>query len=201
MTEKRTNATRDDYVRSQGSAAIGARLRRLSERIDRDAGRVYAAAGVTFEQRWFGVIHALFRHGPLSVGEVADLLGISHASVSQTRQSLIGAGLLAPRGDPNDGRRRTLHLTNAGAKLVARLTPIWNVLNQVAIELDAEAREVVAALDRLEQALDRRSLYERAQRALQQEGAWGRDSSPSKRRPRGTTSAVRRPSRSTGSPK
>lgn len=170
MNEKRAKATRGDYVRSQGSAAIGGRLRRLSERIDRDAGRVYADVGVTFEQRWFGVIHALFRHGPLSVGEVADLLGISHASVSQTRQSLAGAGLVAPQGDPDDGRRRTLHLTNAGRKLVERLTPIWEVLNTVAVELDAEARGVVDALERLEQALDRESLYDRAQRALQRDG-------------------------------
>jgi DNA-binding MarR family transcriptional regulator len=182
MSEKRSTTRRGDYVRSQGGAAIGARLRRLSERIDRDAGQIYADMGVVFEQRWFGLIHALARHGPLSVGEVADLLGISHASVSQTRQSLIRAGLLAPQGDPDDGRRRTLHLTAAGRKLIARLTPIWNVLSEVAIELDTEAGGVVAALERLESALDHESLHVRAQRLLERHSAPTRQGSSKPRR-------------------
>jgi MarR family transcriptional regulator, organic hydroperoxide resistance regulator len=176
MSNKRARPSRGDYVRSQGGAAIGARLRRLSERIDRDAGRTYSDAGVSFEQRWFGVLDALARLGPLAVGEVAELLGISHASVSQTCQSLVRANLLEPHGDPEDARRRTLHLTSSARTLIERLTPIWNVLSKVAVELDAEAEHVVAALERLEQALDRQSLYERAKAALLAEESEARES-------------------------
>lgn len=150
-----------DYHRSLGGAAIGARLRRLSERVDRDATRVYAELGVAFEQRWMGVLDQLSRRDGPSVKELAETLGISHPSVSQTRASLLAAGLIEDQPDPTDGRRRTLQLTSAGRALVAGLRPVWDALEQASRDLDDEAQNAVAALDRLEVALDRRSLFDR----------------------------------------
>lgn len=150
-----------DFPRSRGGGALGARLRRLSERIDGEAARVYAAFGIAFEQRWFGVLDQLARHAGLTVGELAARLGITHVSVSQTRQSLERAGLVESQPLPGDARARALALTAAGRALVERLAPTWEALEAVAQELDAEAGGVVAALDRLEAALQHRSLRER----------------------------------------
>ncbi|WP_044563409.1 MarR family winged helix-turn-helix transcriptional regulator [Azospirillum sp. B4] len=151
----------EDYSRRLGGAALGARLRRLSEAIDGDATRAYAALDVTFEQRWFGVLNQLSLNGPLTVGELAARLRITHVSVSQTRASLEKAGLAQTTADPDDARRRRLSLTPAGQGLVSRLRPLWQALEGAALELDAEAQAVTAALDRLEDALARRSLYQR----------------------------------------
>ena len=159
-------ATQVDHIRRQGDIAIGGRLRRLSERIDREAARVYADAGVAFEQRWLGVLEHLIIHGPQSVGDLAQRLNISHVSVSQTRQSLEKAGIIFQTQDPDDGRRRTLALTEAGQALVVQLTPIWDALSAVSAELNAEAGNLVATLDRLDDALDRASLYERTKARL-----------------------------------
>lgn len=150
-----------DYNRSLGGAALGGRLRRLSERIDRDANRIYAGLGVDFEQRWHGVLDQLVVFGPMSVNELARALAISHPSVSQTRNSLRRAGLITERVDPADGRRRTLHLTAKGRALVAKLQPVWTSLDKVGVALDSEAGDVVAALNRLEDALNRRSIFDR----------------------------------------
>jgi len=150
-----------DYGRNLGGAAIGARLRRLSERIDRDANRVYALLGIEFEQRWMGVLDLIARRGPMSVNELAATLAISHPSVSQTRRSLTAAGLLEEQPDAADGRRRILHLTRDGRALVRRLRPVWAALEAAGRELNAEAHDAVSALDRLDEALDRRSLFER----------------------------------------
>lgn len=155
-----------DYNRSLGGAAIGARLRRLSERIDRDANRVYAELGAKFEQRWLGVLDQLVLHGAMSVNELARALVISHPSVSETRNSLRRAGLITERADPADGRRRTLHLTAKGGALVAKLQPVWSVLDQVGVALNAEAGDTIAALNRLEDALDRSSIFDRVNDSL-----------------------------------
>ena len=149
-----------------GGAAIGALLRRLSERIDRDANRVYAQLGVTFEQRWMGVLDLLARQGPMSVKDLARDLKISHPSVSQTRGSLLAAGLVAERLDPRDGRRRALHLTPDGQALVETLLPVWAALDQVGRALNAEAGDAVSALTDLEEALNRRSIQDRVAEAL-----------------------------------
>lgn len=171
-TEIRGEAAVEASERRQslGGAVIGAHLRRLSERIDREANRIYAQLGVAFEQRWMGVLDQLARRGPMSVNALARELGISHPSVSQTRSSLLAAGLVADRPDPSDGRRRSLHLTDQGEALVRRLRPVWNALDQAGRELDAEAGEAVAVLTRLEAALDRQSIAERVARALAENG-------------------------------
>ena len=150
-----------DYVAERGGAALGARLRRLSAAIDVDAARIYAAMGLRFEQRWFGVINQLSLNGPMSVSELAAVLGISHASVSETRQSLEKAGLVLSEPDRRDLRRRTLALSRSGEALVDQLRPLWSAFDEVARRLDAEAGGVTQALEGLEQALGRRSLLDR----------------------------------------
>ena len=151
----------DDYSRDKGGQALGARLRRLSERIDSDGARIYAARGVVFEQRWFGVLNQMILKGPTTVGEIAGALRITHVSVSQSCRSLEKAGLIRSAPDPADARRRTLSLTPAGEALVAQMTPLWDAFNAVAAELNEEAGDVVAVLDRLDDALARRSMFER----------------------------------------
>lgn len=155
-----------DFTRSSGAAAIGARLRRLSERIDRDAARLYRESGEVFEQRWYGTVQLLAQGAPLSVGDLAAALGVSHASVSQIRSGLAKAGLVAFDVDRKNARLRRLSLTPKGQALVLRLMPLWAALNEASIELNAEVDDVIAAIDSLDSALARNSLYERVKAKL-----------------------------------
>ena len=155
-----------DYTRKYGPAAIGARLRRLSESIDEDAGRIYVDLGIDFQQRWVGILEQLHDRGAQPVGELAASLGIRHSSVSQTRRSLEEAGLVESEVDPQDGRSRLLRLSGRGKELVRRLQPLWKILNATSLELDQEADHVIAALDRLDRALERLSLYDRVRQKL-----------------------------------
>jgi len=150
-----------DYSRDAGGAALGARLRRASERMDRDATRIYATRNMHFEQRWYGILNQLVVNGPMSIGAIADALRITHVSVSQASRSLEKAGLVVSQSVPSDARRRELALTAKGHALVAELAPLWTAFNDAAAELNAEAGNVVALLDRLDDALDRRSLFDR----------------------------------------
>lgn len=152
----------EDYSRGFGGEALAARLRRASERIDRDGSRVYAAQGIRFEQRWYGTLRQLSEHDrPMGVGEIAAILRITHVSVSEASRSMEKAGLIVSQASAEDGRRRLLALTEQGRAMVARLTPLWDAFNAAARELDAEAGDIVRLLDRLDDALDRRSMFER----------------------------------------
>jgi len=155
-----------DYVRSKAAAALGARLRRLSEAVDGDTARIYAELGVVFEQRWFGVLNQLRLGGPATVGDIAGRLRITHASVSQSRHSLQAAGLVTSEADHTDRRRHLIFLTDKGHSLATRLGPVWQAFEAAAEEVDAEAGNVVAALDRLDAALAERSLFDRIRAKL-----------------------------------
>lgn len=155
-----------DYPSRFGGAAIGARLRRLSDRIDREADGLYSEFGIDFEQRWFGVLNQLTLNKALSVSELAAALGVTHVAVSQTRAALLERGLIATADDPKDARRRVLTLSAAGRKLVTQLGPLWAALNDAARELDREAGNVAEALANLEAALEKRSLTARVRAKL-----------------------------------
>lgn len=148
------------------TTAIGKRLRRLSSLIDQDVKRFYDAEGVSFEQRWFGVLNELALKGPMSVKDLAEALRITHASVSETRKSLEERKLIGSRPDKEDGRQRLLSLTKSGEAFIETMQPLWQALEDVSVELNTETRNVVAALDRLSAALDKKSLFERAREKL-----------------------------------
>ena len=150
-----------DYNRDAGGAALAARLRRLSERIDRDGTRLYAAQNIRFEQRWYGLLNQLVLNGPMSIGDIARTLRITHVSISQASRSLEAAGIIASAASTQDARRRVLSLTPKGQALVAQLSPLWLAFNSVAEELNAEAGDLVKLLDRLDDALAQRSLFDR----------------------------------------
>src|ERR1700722_15119766 len=84
-----------DYLATHGINALGSRLRRLLERLDRDVAAIYRAANICFEARWFPVFIALHDNGPLTVGALSERLGVTHAAISQGRAALGAEGLIA----------------------------------------------------------------------------------------------------------
>ncbi|MFV1917985.1 MarR family transcriptional regulator [Sphingomonas sp. MJ1 (PH-R8)] len=57
----------------------------------------------------------------LRQGTLAEELGLEGASLVPLIQQLLQAGLLDRRPDPEDGRAKTLHLTDAGRSLAAEV--------------------------------------------------------------------------------
>lgn len=146
---------------------FGSRLRRLIERIDRDVSALYREAGIAFEPRWFTVFDALREGGPATVGDLAERLGVTHAAVSQVRSALLAEGLIETRPDPADGRRHSLALTAKGEATAARLEPLWLAINAATARMLAEeAPGLLAGLEDLGQALDRKPLKTRVADAL-----------------------------------
>ena len=150
-----------DYSRAFGGEALAARLRRASDRLDRDGTRIYATQKVRFEQRWYGVLRQLLNRNDMSVGEIAAALRITHVSVSQACRSMEKAGIITSAVSASDARRRDLSLTPKGRALTRKLTPLWEAFNKAAEDLNAEAGDLVKLLDRLDDALDRKSMFDR----------------------------------------
>jgi DNA-binding MarR family transcriptional regulator len=156
-----------DYVRQKGVAAFGTRLRRLSERLDRQVLALYRAHDSAFQPRWFALVVALRERGVLSVGELAALLGITHAAISQLRGELIKAGLVRAKPDPGDRRRQLLELTPAGKRTVTKLQPLWAAVAAATGALCAEmAPDLLEALGRIEDAVEAKSIGARTDEIL-----------------------------------
>ena len=101
------------------------------------------------------VLGRLDREGTSTVGELAMSEGVRPQSMAQTVAELEGAGLVARRPDPVDGRRVLVELTEDGHAALAsdrREREGW-LAEAIAERLDAEEQHVlqraVRLLDRL----------------------------------------------------
>lgn len=146
---------------------MACRIRRLSERLDRDLRDIYQANGVYFDPAWFPVVAALNDHGPLSLIELGDATGLGAASISALRGRLVSEGVVEPGQDPRDLRRQRLSLTPKGRALVLELEALWCAIGKASQALCAEtAPALLSELEVLEQALHRRRLPARVKAHL-----------------------------------
>ena len=161
-----------DYVKAMGAAAFGTRLRRFSEMLDRQVRDVYFALDVEFEPRWFPIVNVLRAKQTSSVGELASLLGITHAAISQLRRELVDAGLVRASADPADGRRQILQLSAAGSRMVAKLDPVWHAIARATEALLSKtAPHILRELAEAEASLIRKSMNLRVERMMSADAA------------------------------
>jgi DNA-binding MarR family transcriptional regulator len=84
--------------------AVGALGRRL--RAERPANSLSATK--------LTVLGQLYRRGPATAGEMADLERVQPQSLTRVVAELVEAGLVGRRADPKDGRRQLLEISADG---------------------------------------------------------------------------------------
>ena len=83
-----------DLVREFGLLTLGTRLRRLGERLQLQTQAVLAASDLTVPVSHFPLLAALDRHGALSVGSLAEAIGVSQPAVTRQLGRLQADGLV-----------------------------------------------------------------------------------------------------------
>lgn len=156
-----------DLIRESGTMTFASRLKRLSDRLKSEATKIYHSYGVEFNDSWFLVAFALSKREGSSVNEIAEMLGISHAAVSQMYGAMERKGLLTVKEDSEDRRRKLLCLSETGRAAVERLEPIWNAVGESTDELlTSTGLDFLKAVESIEEALDEKSLFERVKENL-----------------------------------
>jgi DNA-binding MarR family transcriptional regulator len=158
-----------DLITQLGPLALASRLRRLSERLSRDASRIYQDHKIEFEAPWFPVMYLLGQRSPMAVTSIARALGITHPAVNQLAQAMAGKDLVVAARDAEDDRRRLLSLSAKGRRMLSALEPIWAEIEAATRELIAgRGTDVLAALSGMERDLDRQPMYQRVAARLKQ---------------------------------
>ncbi len=151
-----------DLLRDFGAMTFASRLKRLGDRLKAEATKLYTTHGIEFNDSWFLVAFLLSSNEGLSVTDMAEMLGISRAAISQMYRAMERSGLLVVHTDDHDRRRRLLYLTEKGRTAVTELEPIWNAVGECTDELiDATGQDILKAISEMEDELEKRSLFER----------------------------------------
>ena len=159
----------DDIVASLGHLTLGTRFKRLGERLQAETTRFIEAGGMALSASWFPLLAALERAGGLTIGELAQSVGVSQPGVTRSVGRLAELGLieLVAHGSA-DRRRRAVQLTGAGERLVAQArTDVWPFVEAAVSDacqgLEGSLLDQLAQLEaRLDlDPLDRRALRHR----------------------------------------
>src|SRR5215469_16412136 len=155
-----------DIVRELGHLTLGSRLKRIGERLQAQAQVLLEEVGVSLSASHFPVLAALDRLGPLSVGELAQAVGVSQPGVTRALDKLESEGLVKSQRPSNDRRLRPIVLTRAGRQLVAHSKrSVWpRIEAAVADACSGPPAPLLAQLARLEEALSDAPLHTRARR-------------------------------------
>lgn len=128
-----------DIVRDYGYLTLGTRLRRLGEMIQANTQIIMHEHGMTLPAAQYPFLAALARNGPLTVGELAETIGISQPGATRTLGQLAEAGLIDIAVIDGDQRRKHLTLTKAGDDLVSHATAsVWPRVEAAVRDLCAE---------------------------------------------------------------
>lgn len=103
----------------------------------------------------------------LRIGEVAERLGVSVASISDSIRAVEAKGLIERYPDPNDARARRLWLTQAGAEAIAGIRREDNGLAQLLSALpDSDAASLLRIVQLLIQQAHSQGLISGARTCL-----------------------------------
>lgn len=142
------------FLSDQGALALASRLKVLSERSYDLVDQMYREHGLGLQARWFPLLRVLQQRGPLSVGEVAREIGLTHSAVSQLANKLTREGWLE-RTPGGDRRQRVLALSTQAEAQLKAARPLWLAMrNSVEARLQAIGGDLLGTLSRYEQALD-----------------------------------------------
>ncbi len=165
----------DDFLRELGDLALASRLRRLLVRLQRDGVQVYEDLGVDFKPKWFPVFRLVALRPRIVQSEIAETLRMAHPSVIEIVKDLVRNGLLDVSPSSQDGRRRELRLTAKGRRTGKRLEPVWRAFEAAGKDVCSEKNNrFLASIEKVERALDRRSMHDRVLSQLNDEPGHGR---------------------------
>jgi DNA-binding MarR family transcriptional regulator len=156
----------EDVVKEHGYLTLGTRLKRLGERLQAQTQVLLGDANVDIPASHCPVLAALERLGRMSVGDLAEAVGVSQPGITRLLEKLQAEGLVRSTHLADDRRVRTIALTNSGRQLMSRLRrTAWPVIEgAVADACAGPAQSLLGLLAVLEEALAAASLSVRAER-------------------------------------
>ncbi len=149
---------------------LGTQLRHLIELLDGAVEQAYVDAGLDYRPRYTPVMRVLAQQESTTVGQLAELAGITQPAATQTVALMKKEGLLLVVASDEDGRQRVVRLSPKGKALLPHLQACWQATRQAADSLDAEMEfPLSACLAKAIAVLGQRSFGDRIREASKKE--------------------------------
>jgi ribosomal protein S18 acetylase RimI-like enzyme len=151
-----------DFFNKTGKAALGSRLRMLTETITEDAAQIFKLYDTPLQPKWFPVFYVLSAGEEKTITAIAQEIGHSHPSVSKIITEMRKKGLVAEKKDKTDGRRNMVSLTKKGTDINLTLKDQLIDVGDAVEAISAQAsHDLWKAIQEWEYLLQQQSLLDR----------------------------------------
>lgn len=153
----------EDVVHELGFLSLGSRFRRIGERLQADVQRLLDELGMEVQSGHFPTLAAIDRLGPLTVGDVAEAIGITQPGATRIVGQLVKARLVKVQPGREDQRRRVVSLTAKGQRLVEESKrDLWPQIENAVASICAGLRgPLLEQLAAIEEGLQASPLHQR----------------------------------------
>src|SRR6476469_8878605 len=100
----------DDIVRQLGHLTLGTRLKRIAERLQSQTQHILDAHELPIQAAQFPFLAAIDRLGPITVGELADAVGVTQPAATRALAQLSDEGFVEIAQASGDQRRKSITL-------------------------------------------------------------------------------------------
>ncbi len=94
----------EDFVRRKGYLTLGTRLKRIGDRLQADVQQLIDAEGGTVQTGQYPLLAAIDELGHLTIGELADALGVSQPGITRSVGQLAKQGIVTVARGQEDQR-------------------------------------------------------------------------------------------------
>jgi DNA-binding MarR family transcriptional regulator len=156
----------EDIIRAFGYLCLGSRFRRIGERLQADTQQIIETFGIAIQAGQYPFLAAIDRSGPMTIGELAEAVGITQPGATRTLAQLVDLGLVEMRVSDQDQRRKLVSLTSAGRDLIElSKRQVWPKIEDAVRDLCGElSGPLLAQLASIEDGLAASPLFRRAKR-------------------------------------
>lgn len=158
-----------NFYQQLGFLVFGSRLKRLGDTFINDVNKIYRSHNIAFDASWFPVFYILSQRGEVSIKEISEDLSVSHSAISQLITGLQQKGLIKSSVSRKDARHKAIAFTAKGQKLLAKIEPVWNALQQAMQELadeNPQSKKILEALTAMEKNLQSATVFQRVEKLL-----------------------------------
>ncbi|HTV70092.1 MAG TPA: MarR family winged helix-turn-helix transcriptional regulator [Rhizobiaceae bacterium] len=152
-----------DIVRALGLLCLGTRMKRIGDRLQAETQRIMQEFDVPVQAGQYPLMAAIDRLGPLSIGELAEAVGITQPGATRAASLLVKLGVFEMKTAKDDQRRRVLSLTKHGQALVAQgKREVWPQIEGAVADLCNDlSGPLLGQLAAIEDGLDEAPLIKR----------------------------------------
>ncbi len=144
-----------DFIKGLELIGYTARVRRLSDSLNKMGKVVYKNLNLEIEPNWHLILLILEKEKELTATEIAEQLSFSHTAIIKITKKMVSSNFLIAHKSTTDNRKQLYSLSDKAIRELPKLKKIWNDI--AGVHNQYVSKTFLKELSKIENALAEKS--------------------------------------------